>query len=392
MYANEMLHSRCAFCNHENPAGSKFCNECGSPLHLKPCAQCDAVNDYEAAACYRCNVPFPAVMSAEPRTDPRPEREPRTSVPEAFAESLSSAMARAGAPTIDAPFTARDAPPPRSPAVGAAAPADAGSAEVAATPSIVASTRFDADSTQTATRGTPRDGVEMPANVAAEPSSARSNDEDAAIATPQALRTASDVEPAPSPDVAAGGSLVVPADEARLAAARDGVASRRRRRMRTAIAAMLVVAAAGAVYYEYRAPNPVGAWLRAVETSVVNAITGRAEPASKAIDETTRTREPAAAASETPPAAATAVTPPAAPTAAPAETAPAETAPADNAASTAAPTPPPAPPEETKEATPPAPSATKPAATDRPTPKKSAPDRKRRSTRGSPAASASPTR
>src|SRR5215471_9532148 len=30
----------CRFCDHYNPAGAKFCNDCGSPLHLKPCEQC----------------------------------------------------------------------------------------------------------------------------------------------------------------------------------------------------------------------------------------------------------------------------------------------------------------------------------------------------------------
>jgi len=27
----------CLFCDHANPAGAKYCNECGSALHLKPC-------------------------------------------------------------------------------------------------------------------------------------------------------------------------------------------------------------------------------------------------------------------------------------------------------------------------------------------------------------------
>ena len=50
----------CAFCDHRNPAGAKFCNECASPLHLKPCKRCDAVNDPGATNCYKCGAEFPA--------------------------------------------------------------------------------------------------------------------------------------------------------------------------------------------------------------------------------------------------------------------------------------------------------------------------------------------
>lgn len=46
----------CPFCNHANPAGAKFCNECGSPLHFAPCKQCDAVNHVNDTQCYRCGA------------------------------------------------------------------------------------------------------------------------------------------------------------------------------------------------------------------------------------------------------------------------------------------------------------------------------------------------
>jgi hypothetical protein len=48
----------CRFCHHANPAGAKFCNECGSPVHLKPCPRCDAVTDASAGACHQCGAPF----------------------------------------------------------------------------------------------------------------------------------------------------------------------------------------------------------------------------------------------------------------------------------------------------------------------------------------------
>ncbi len=44
----------CPFCEHQNPASAKFCNECGSPLHLTPCGDCGAVNGVADTHCWRC--------------------------------------------------------------------------------------------------------------------------------------------------------------------------------------------------------------------------------------------------------------------------------------------------------------------------------------------------
>src|SRR5437773_7655112 len=49
----------CRFCDHANPAGARFCNECGSPLYLKPCPQCEAVNDGAAPQCFQCGAVLP---------------------------------------------------------------------------------------------------------------------------------------------------------------------------------------------------------------------------------------------------------------------------------------------------------------------------------------------
>lgn len=46
----------CSFCNHANPAGARFCNECGSGLGLRPCARCDAINDVGATYCHHCGA------------------------------------------------------------------------------------------------------------------------------------------------------------------------------------------------------------------------------------------------------------------------------------------------------------------------------------------------
>jgi Double zinc ribbon len=59
-----VLLPQCSFCNHANPAGAKYCNDCGSPLHLKPCHQCDAINDRVASNCYSCGTQFPVLATA----------------------------------------------------------------------------------------------------------------------------------------------------------------------------------------------------------------------------------------------------------------------------------------------------------------------------------------
>ena len=48
----------CAFCGHRNPTGARFCNDCAAPLDLKPCKQCDGVNDHAATSCHQCGTPY----------------------------------------------------------------------------------------------------------------------------------------------------------------------------------------------------------------------------------------------------------------------------------------------------------------------------------------------
>jgi len=64
-----MSNSRCVFCGHSNPAEARYCNDCASPLHLKPCNECDAINDRSARSCYKCGADFPAERVVE---DARP--------------------------------------------------------------------------------------------------------------------------------------------------------------------------------------------------------------------------------------------------------------------------------------------------------------------------------
>src|SRR6516225_3964563 len=60
-----MFVSQCLFCSHDNPQGAKFCNECGSPLHLRPCWECDAINDAASETCYKCGAAYAAAPPAE---------------------------------------------------------------------------------------------------------------------------------------------------------------------------------------------------------------------------------------------------------------------------------------------------------------------------------------
>jgi hypothetical protein len=55
---------QCLFCSHFNPAGTRFCNDCGSPLNLRPCPQCGAIDNRTEKKCYKCSAEFgsPAPM------------------------------------------------------------------------------------------------------------------------------------------------------------------------------------------------------------------------------------------------------------------------------------------------------------------------------------------
>lgn len=47
---------QCLFCNHLNPAGASFCNECGSQLQLQQCDLCGSINKRSARVCYKCGA------------------------------------------------------------------------------------------------------------------------------------------------------------------------------------------------------------------------------------------------------------------------------------------------------------------------------------------------
>jgi hypothetical protein len=57
---------RCPSCDHANPAGSHFCNQCGMPVHFEACGRCEAINLRGAPSCHKCGCILPG--SAIPKS------------------------------------------------------------------------------------------------------------------------------------------------------------------------------------------------------------------------------------------------------------------------------------------------------------------------------------
>jgi len=62
-----ILPLRCLFCQHLNPAGATFCNDCGGQLNLQPCNRCGAIDNRAARNCYKCGAEF--TLPAAPGLD-----------------------------------------------------------------------------------------------------------------------------------------------------------------------------------------------------------------------------------------------------------------------------------------------------------------------------------
>jgi hypothetical protein len=54
-----MQFQACAYCDHPNPVGTNYCNDCGAALHLKPCRHCGAIAAAQARHCPACQAAFP---------------------------------------------------------------------------------------------------------------------------------------------------------------------------------------------------------------------------------------------------------------------------------------------------------------------------------------------
>jgi len=67
----------CPVCEHRNPRGSRFCNECGSPLQLRFCPACHAAVDVMSLECRSCGEKLPPLPLENPVPDPA-DMEPDT--------------------------------------------------------------------------------------------------------------------------------------------------------------------------------------------------------------------------------------------------------------------------------------------------------------------------
>src|SRR5215471_14633768 len=105
-----MCSAICEFCKHCNPVSSKFCNDCGSPLQLKPCRHCDAVNDCAAGQCYQCGAELPAQSEAPTPTLSEVEGTPWISSSATIVSESATLAVTPVASSLEFPISAADAP------------------------------------------------------------------------------------------------------------------------------------------------------------------------------------------------------------------------------------------------------------------------------------------
>jgi len=64
----------CPYCEHRNPADSKFCSACGGTLHLPPnvvsCLRCGVVSPVTANVCLWCRGPLPRRKDTDASSSP----------------------------------------------------------------------------------------------------------------------------------------------------------------------------------------------------------------------------------------------------------------------------------------------------------------------------------
>jgi ribosomal protein L40E len=82
------LQQQCLSCDRPNPSDAAFCENCGSPLNLKLCEQCEAINQSRAEHCHKCSAtfvaraetPVRALRFASPVVATRARRVPRAAI------------------------------------------------------------------------------------------------------------------------------------------------------------------------------------------------------------------------------------------------------------------------------------------------------------------------
>jgi ribosomal protein L40E len=93
---------QCLFCNHLNPAGASFCNNCGSELHLQPCDRCGALNKRTEKGCHKCGASFtlPAASARNGSVPALTEVEPANLPPGQGAAATQNKPARLSRRTL----------------------------------------------------------------------------------------------------------------------------------------------------------------------------------------------------------------------------------------------------------------------------------------------------
>src|SRR5215831_12641465 len=101
---------RCVQCQHENPEGAKFCNECAAPLPLR-CPSCGTANRPGAKFCHKCATPLvtpPAVAGgqksvarAKPSTRPANQTKLGKVKPKEPSQAQRRPLPRHGAPEAE---------------------------------------------------------------------------------------------------------------------------------------------------------------------------------------------------------------------------------------------------------------------------------------------------
>jgi hypothetical protein len=82
----------CRFCGHPNPAAAKYCNDCGSPLSLRPCALCGAINALGAMRCHACDAALPCATDAEIAREAAPSGTPASPAPDVDGRGLPAGV------------------------------------------------------------------------------------------------------------------------------------------------------------------------------------------------------------------------------------------------------------------------------------------------------------
>src|SRR5262245_32099747 len=62
---------KCIACEHDNPAGNRFCGSCGLPLE-RPCPSCHRVNPLDTWFCGRCGTALATSITTQTRATPGP--------------------------------------------------------------------------------------------------------------------------------------------------------------------------------------------------------------------------------------------------------------------------------------------------------------------------------